>query len=240
MTTSGEPGEAGPPGAPGISCWDLDEDGIADPEEDLNGDGVTDVFDCRPAELYREPEERTWYVSSRLLLDVTGDLSDDHYIPIYPDSSPGCAIIDEVQGGPLECLADPIPDPCGLWQWEKTELNGGDWWFVRAEQGYNFRTISFETVVPPSDGTQDSYFGWEDCREACLAEPQCVGASIEGVTNVDNALSCKLIARTSAPDNSASAFRNTAAGTPQNHTAIWGTRDSILFSEAILSVCPTP
>ena len=28
-------------------CWDLDYDGEADPEEDTNGDGWVDVYDCR-------------------------------------------------------------------------------------------------------------------------------------------------------------------------------------------------
>ncbi len=49
----GAPGAAGAAGAPGaegaagVACWDLDEDGVADPEEDLNGDGSVDVLDCR-------------------------------------------------------------------------------------------------------------------------------------------------------------------------------------------------
>ena len=46
----GDDGVAGAPGADGadgISCWDLNENGIADPEEDINGDGTVDVFDCQ-------------------------------------------------------------------------------------------------------------------------------------------------------------------------------------------------
>ena len=34
-------------GADGISCWDLNENGVGDlPDEDINGDGVVDVLDC--------------------------------------------------------------------------------------------------------------------------------------------------------------------------------------------------
>jgi len=33
-------------GNDGINCWDLNANGVADPEEDLNGDGVVDVLDC--------------------------------------------------------------------------------------------------------------------------------------------------------------------------------------------------
>lgn len=44
----GVDGVAGPPGQDGFSCWDLNENGVADPDEDLNGDGTVDVFDCNP------------------------------------------------------------------------------------------------------------------------------------------------------------------------------------------------
>jgi octaheme c-type cytochrome (tetrathionate reductase family) len=42
-------GAAGAPGADGtngVACWDLNGNGVGDPEEDLNGDGVVDVLDC--------------------------------------------------------------------------------------------------------------------------------------------------------------------------------------------------
>ena len=45
----GVDGVAGTPGADGsdgVSCWDLNENGVGDPNEDLNGDGVVDVLDC--------------------------------------------------------------------------------------------------------------------------------------------------------------------------------------------------
>lgn len=53
----GEPGPAGPPGQPGvpgepglsgIACWDLNANSNPDlPDEDANGDGVVDVYDCK-------------------------------------------------------------------------------------------------------------------------------------------------------------------------------------------------
>jgi len=55
----GDDGDSGPAGATGvdgaagsdgISCWDLNENGVGDlPDEDLNGDGVVDVLDCNVA-----------------------------------------------------------------------------------------------------------------------------------------------------------------------------------------------
>ena len=53
---AGEQGSAGPegpaglqgePGSMGLSCWDIDGDGIGDPEEDVNDDGDFDALDCQ-------------------------------------------------------------------------------------------------------------------------------------------------------------------------------------------------
>jgi len=43
---NGAAGGGGNDGVAGLNCWDLNENGIADPAEDLNGDGVVDVLDC--------------------------------------------------------------------------------------------------------------------------------------------------------------------------------------------------
>lgn len=42
----GAPGADGINGVDGVACWDLNGNGVGDPEEDLNGDGVIDVVDC--------------------------------------------------------------------------------------------------------------------------------------------------------------------------------------------------
>ena len=50
--------EGGPPvgtpvpgrdGVDGLNCWDLNGNGAADDDEDINGDGVVDVVDCQAA-----------------------------------------------------------------------------------------------------------------------------------------------------------------------------------------------
>lgn len=51
----GSHGQDGEDGAPGLACWDLDEDGEADPDEDTNGDGTVDVLDCQGGEDDEEP-----------------------------------------------------------------------------------------------------------------------------------------------------------------------------------------
>ncbi len=42
----GADGADGAGGPAGLNCWDLNENGIGDPAEDLNADGVVDVLDC--------------------------------------------------------------------------------------------------------------------------------------------------------------------------------------------------
>jgi len=44
--SDGSDGAAGAPGSDGQACWDLNNNGVGDPEEDINGDGVVDVYDC--------------------------------------------------------------------------------------------------------------------------------------------------------------------------------------------------
>jgi len=44
---NGTDGNDGSDGSDGISCWDLDGDGTADPEEDINGDGDYNGGDCQ-------------------------------------------------------------------------------------------------------------------------------------------------------------------------------------------------
>jgi hypothetical protein len=44
--SSGLPGTPGQPGKDGIRCWDLNENGLPDHDEDVNGDGVWNVLDC--------------------------------------------------------------------------------------------------------------------------------------------------------------------------------------------------
>ena len=42
----GQDGADGADGADGINCWDLNQNGVADDDEDINGDGQVDVLDC--------------------------------------------------------------------------------------------------------------------------------------------------------------------------------------------------
>ncbi|MCX2718907.1 DUF7151 family protein [Lentiprolixibacter aurantiacus] len=47
IVCNGEDGQDGADGADGINCWDTNGNGVNDPAEDVNGDGVFDTSDCQ-------------------------------------------------------------------------------------------------------------------------------------------------------------------------------------------------
>jgi octaheme c-type cytochrome (tetrathionate reductase family) len=58
---AGAAGADGLDGAAGVSCWDTNQNGVADPTEDLNGDGVVDVFDCTATGAYESVQLHQGY-----------------------------------------------------------------------------------------------------------------------------------------------------------------------------------
>lgn len=77
----GEQGPAGEPGADGLSCWDLNGDGVADPEEDINGDGDFNALDCQGADgLDGQPGEpglSCWDLNGNGIGDPGEDINGD-------------------------------------------------------------------------------------------------------------------------------------------------------------------
>jgi len=80
----GAAGPAGEDGSDGISCWDLNANGVADPEEDVNGDGVVDVEDCQAppqigdaASLHKAFFEDREYTGTESCLACHGEIGDD-------------------------------------------------------------------------------------------------------------------------------------------------------------------
>lgn len=60
----------GEPGEDGLHCWDLDEDGVADPEEDTNGDGAVDVNDRRPDISGGELPTARWFIQQNSFTEI--------------------------------------------------------------------------------------------------------------------------------------------------------------------------
>ncbi|MEE4162363.1 MAG: hypothetical protein V2I25_07610, partial [Woeseiaceae bacterium] len=72
-------GQDGVDGAAGVACWDLNEDGVKDPEEDLNGDGEVDVVDCNAiaSGAYDKDKLHVGYFTENTF-EGTGDCLDCH------------------------------------------------------------------------------------------------------------------------------------------------------------------
>jgi len=84
----GAPGATGTgaDGSAGISCWDLNQNGIGDlPDEDVNGDSVVDVLDCNatssdayePEQLHKGYFEENAYEGTKSCLNCHGKIGDD-------------------------------------------------------------------------------------------------------------------------------------------------------------------
>ncbi|MFY1113097.1 MAG: tail fiber protein, partial [Methanosarcinaceae archaeon] len=68
----------GADGADGISSWDLNENGIADPEEDINGDGVINVSDAQgPRGI------SCWDLNENGIADPEEDINEDGVVNVF-------------------------------------------------------------------------------------------------------------------------------------------------------------
>jgi octaheme c-type cytochrome (tetrathionate reductase family) len=83
--TTGPVGPAGTTGTTGISCWDLNQNGVADlATEDTNKDGKVDVNDCRtptgaydPVALHKGYFTENTYTGTSQCLNCHGKIGDD-------------------------------------------------------------------------------------------------------------------------------------------------------------------
>jgi hypothetical protein len=75
---TGLDGEPGAAGAAGVACWDLNGNGIADPEEDVNGDGFLTAADCTGPEGLPGPPGSDGPMGDRGLPGVNGAFCADN------------------------------------------------------------------------------------------------------------------------------------------------------------------
>lgn len=62
---------AGPAGADGINCWDLDKDGVNDASEDVNDDGEFNALDCQGAQGVPGPSAQRIIVDTSTIPNTT-------------------------------------------------------------------------------------------------------------------------------------------------------------------------
>jgi hypothetical protein len=80
----GADGANGADGAAGLACWDTNGNGIGDPEEDINGDGVWDALDCQAG---ANPVELAKVELCASCHSGAGQLHQDFYDLAYNDES---------------------------------------------------------------------------------------------------------------------------------------------------------
>ncbi|EPN4980128.1 hypothetical protein ACT0HR_003516 [Vibrio alginolyticus] len=79
----GDNGTVGPQGEAGISCWDINGDGVQDASEDVNGDGQFTAADCQAlTSIEQHPEAKFNFKS---FCDAFANLGQ------YPDGCPSAA-----------------------------------------------------------------------------------------------------------------------------------------------------
>ncbi len=83
----GPQGIQGPIGPKGIDCWDLNENGINDPEEDVNDDGFWNAEDCKGPEGEPASDDQDLHLSGNILtidngannIDLSGYMDNTNY-----------------------------------------------------------------------------------------------------------------------------------------------------------------
>jgi hypothetical protein len=147
----GTAGPAGAAGADGFSCWDLNQNGIADPAEDLNGDGTIDTLDCR------EPLPGSQISVGGKVSTAAGPL--DRFVSVYfvPDGGTAADAID----------ADVENDGSYF-----VKLAEGDYAGYASRPGYEDDMVDPFAVVDGAANTHDfvldeiadgEFIGSEDC-----------------------------------------------------------------------------
>ena len=146
---AGAAGAAGPSGSDGFSCWDLNQNGVADPEEDLNGDGVVDTLDCRV------PLPGTAVAVSGKITTPNGPLDRFVLVTFTP------------AGGGAAIAADVANDGTYF-----VELAEGDYDAAASRPGYEAVDVAAFAVVDGAANTLDfdlpeipdgEFIGSEDC-----------------------------------------------------------------------------
>ena len=146
---AGAAGAAGADGASGFSCWDLNQNGVGDPEEDLNGDGSVDTLDCR------EPLPGTEVPVNGKVTTAAGPL--DRFVGVWFEPA----------GGGTAIAADVAID--GTYT---VVLGEGDYVAYASRPGYEDVTVDPFTVTDGAANTLDfelpevpdgEFIGSEEC-----------------------------------------------------------------------------
>ncbi len=161
----GQDGLDGSDGADGIHCWDLNENGENDADEDLNQDGAWNVLDCSPTESAAQNtdvtlnHEHICAAFANLGQYPTGCPSENHAKP-QGELQQILFLIDDGEGGAVSCAPPPNNGILSV-----QPKNGAYYWTL--EGGY----IAHITTVAAIDELNDDV-----CFNSCLADTECVAS----------------------------------------------------------------
>lgn len=151
---NGSRGPQGEQGQAGINCWDLNEDGVDDPNEDRNKDGIWNVLDCQSSNAGEQHPDAQYNFQSfceafaNLGQYPQGCPSDSH---VTPTGTLTAMIPSQFDGSYLTCsdLSITVENNVAFWT-----LDNG---FVASSE-----------VLSIADNDQ--------CRSSCASDPNCVAS----------------------------------------------------------------
>ncbi|WP_456294945.1 hypothetical protein M1D72_06285 [Vibrio sp. AK197] len=158
----------GDTGGTGINCWDLNQNRLNDPDEDINNDGVWDVNDCRGASIAAQNAEVAF--NHQHLCEAFANLGE------YPSGCPSnthtpptgtlteltsTSWFDDGMGTDYSCNQPPSSNgPVSI-----KEINNHYYWVV--EGGF----IASNKIIDGLDELQNSR-----CYNNCLADSDCIAS----------------------------------------------------------------
>ncbi|HDY7424041.1 TPA: hypothetical protein RQJ99_002590 [Vibrio vulnificus] len=250
----GTQGQAGSQGLAGLSCWDLNENGIKDSAEDSNKDGAVDVWDCRTAvgvagnhrDAPNENEFSPIHLGRQMHVS-NGFVSSQHRITMYSGTQADSWVADDAFQEAL--LVDPIDDTCGLWKWKPALDRVGsvvpDYFVLQPENAVAY--ASFPLQVTSQDSAGNTMYGWQACVTSCLDDLNCTGVAYvsdetlwqHSTTADPNGMHCFLLRDVGREIGDA--FEFTLFETPNKGAlAAALTYDQSHLEQGIASVCAAP
>lgn len=161
----GDSGNTGAAGSDGINCWDLNENHLNDPEEDINGDSAWDVQDCSSQrQAIQNPDVE---LNHQHICEAFANLGQ------YPEGCPSAvhsnppgtlqkinALLDSGSGYAVSCDFEPNNGVLSVYP-----KNGVYYWVV--DGGYIANATTLDAVDELTNDT---------CFNTCVADPRCIAS----------------------------------------------------------------
>ncbi len=192
---AGEPGpsgSAGGVGPAGASCWDLNENGSCDPDEDIDGDGLCNVDDCRVAPdggggagggAGQGGAEERGYVGTAVCVECHDTLAEQSALSAHANALK-VVTSDEGPSWPYDDLTGGVPSPPGGRSWSDMAyvLGGFAWKAIYVQDdGYLLTGSADEqTQWTFANAWIGSDAGWQDFHPGQQRPFECGGCHTTG------------------------------------------------------------